>query len=205
MTMRRLHGSTRPRLQLVAVAGVLAGSVCLGGIGALLLHDGVPAVASAANPSGIDIAFAQHMSEHHAQAIVMADLVANNPDLAVASLAHAIRTAQLEELGRLQGFLSLWSAPALPGTVRSEPMPGMATSDQLQRLRTLRGEQQAVLFLELMLDHHRGGIEMAESAAHEASLSPVRSLAAKMAWDQQQESALMTRLLRTTRRSRGQP
>lgn len=127
----------------------------------------------------------------------MADIVARNPDRTVVSLAHAIRTAQLEEIGRLQGFLSLWSAAALPGEHHGASMPGMATTTQLQALRAITGERQAQLFLQLMLRHHRGGIEMARVAARDATLAQVRSLAAKIAFDQDREITVIGQLFRS--------
>ena len=42
----------------------------------------------------------------------------------------------------------------------ADAMPGMATSDQLRALRAASGEQMDVLFLQLMLRHHEGGVIM---------------------------------------------
>lgn len=176
--------------------------MALGGGAALVVDGGSAAVATANAPGAADIEFPQLMSSHHSQAIVMTDIVAAQPDRTLASLAHAMRTTQLEGIGRLQGFLSLWSAPALPSDQHSASMPGMATSAQLQRLRAATGERQARLFLQLMLRHHAAGIVMAQAAARDAALPQVRSLAAKTAFDQQQEAALMTQLLSSRRYQR---
>lgn len=184
-----------PRLRAMVLAGVLAGTVGLGGVAAVLADGGSTAIAGVAGPGAADIEFAQLMSAHHAQAIVMTDIVAVNPDLAIASLAHSIRTVQLTEIGRLQGFLSLWSAPELPADHHRAAMPGMATEAELQRLRAAAGERQADLFLVLMRRHHAAGIAMAQAAARDAMVPQVRSLAAKIAFDQQQETSLMTQLL----------
>lgn len=74
-------------------------------------------------------------------------------------------------------------------------MPGMATQKELQSLRTLQGRDQKVLFLQLMLRHHQGGVTMADDAATHATIPQVRSLAARMSFDQQQENQIISQLL----------
>ena len=56
----------------------------------------------------------------------------------------------------------------------------MATSDQLRALRAASGEQMDVLFLQLMLRHHEGGVIMLQYASEHASVTEVRNLAAQM-------------------------
>ena len=74
-------------------------------------------------------------------------------------------------------------------------MPGLATQDQLSRLRSLTGSSQAVLFLQLMLCHHQGGSEMSDYATQHAVLPGVRALAARMSFDQLQENQILAQLL----------
>ena len=59
-------------------------------------------------------------------------------------------------------------------------MPGMATPAQMTRLQTLHGKALDILFLQLMIRHHQGGIPMARYAAQHASEPYVRDLAQKM-------------------------
>jgi uncharacterized protein (DUF305 family) len=56
-------------------------------------------------------------------------------------------------------------------------MPGMATPAELQRLASLKGHDLDVLFLTLMVRHHRGGVAMAQYAALHAGDDKVRDLA----------------------------
>jgi uncharacterized protein (DUF305 family) len=72
-------------------------------------------------------------------------------------------------------------------------MPGMATTDEINKLRKLSGKDLDVLFLQLMLRHHQGGLEMAQYGAEHASEGYVRNLAAKIVSSQQNEVTLMTR------------
>lgn len=208
---------TRVLTTVVAIALLCAGI----GLGFLAGARSVPA---ATPPGPVDIGFSQDMSTHHSQAITMTDIVASNPDPAVTAMATRIKTAQLEEIGRMQGFLTLWDQPAIPtgppmswmdhkvddpsmpgmpmtdtattdAATLDAGMPGLATEDQLSRLRSLRGGAQGVLFLQLMLRHHQGGVLMSDYASRHAALPAVRALAARMSFDQQQENQILARLL----------
>jgi uncharacterized protein (DUF305 family) len=71
----------------------------------------------------------------------------------------------------------------------------MATTQELNKLRKLSGEELDVYFLQLMLRHHQGGLEMAEYAAEHASKGYVRNLADKIVKSQESESKQMKDLL----------
>ena len=66
-------------------------------------------------------------------------------------------------------------------------MPGMATEEDLDRLATLSGPEADEFFVQLMTDHHEGGIHMAEYAAGNAENDEVREMAAAMARSQADE------------------
>ncbi|WP_083866942.1 MULTISPECIES: DUF305 domain-containing protein [Frankia] len=63
-------------------------------------------------------------------------------------------------------------------------MPGMATPNELRRLATIHGRDLDVLFLTLMVHHHRGGLAMAQYAAQHAGSDRTRSLAKAMVLNQ---------------------
>lgn len=79
------------------------------------------------------------------------------------------------------------------------PMPGMATTDDMNKLRTLQGTELDSYFLQLMLRHHQGGLEMMEYANDPNNVSEdyVRRLAQQMINVQQSESDTMTKMLET--------
>ena len=82
-------------------------------------------------------------------------------------------------------------------------MPGLATAEELQRLRSLQGAARDQLFLQLMVRHHQGGLPMAEFAAYNAATPAVRMLAAQMVVEQTQEMATMALLARQADRAMG--
>jgi uncharacterized protein (DUF305 family) len=73
----------------------------------------------------------------------------------------------------------------------------MATFDQLNELAELRGVEAERLYLELMIAHHRGGVEMAEAAVARTTNPLVVTLADAIIVAQQSEIDYMQSLLDT--------
>ncbi|MFE4454475.1 DUF305 domain-containing protein [Streptomyces sp. NPDC056796] len=74
-------------------------------------------------------------------------------------------------------------------------MPGMATRTELNRLRAARGEQAEILFLQLMTDHHEGGVAMARGCAERCTVPVEKRLAQGMVEAQRSELDLMADML----------
>ena len=171
----------------------------------------------------VDVGFAQDMSVHHRQAVQMASLARDrSTDPAIRSIAFDIETNQLQQIGQMQGWLSLWNAAALPtgrymtwmtdaesmpgmagmghsggssGPTGVTTMPGMASPADLEQLRAASGAQLDVLFLQLMLRHHQGGVPMARYAEQHGETAQVRNLAEKIVIAQGAESDYLTQLI----------
>jgi len=204
------RGWARPAIALLAAVGLLL----LGAAAGLLV--GLPGSTASSVPAAdsVDVGFAQDMSEHHQQAVQMASWERDHTtDPAVKQLAFDIETTQLQQIGQMQGWLSLWGAAAdspdgrhmawmassdhmhSSSTSGVETMPGMASSDQLRALRAASGPPLDVLFLQLMLRHHQGGVTMLQYGADHASVPEVRNLAAQMLSSQTSESDYLGQLL----------
>ena len=164
---------------------------------------------SSVSSSSVDAGFARDMSTHHEQAIVMASYTrdqTSNP--AIRLLATDIETSQQFQLGEMQGWLDTWglnrsttnaqmSWMAGHGHLASDGlMPGMATEAQMDQLQTLTGPALDMLFLQLMIHHHQGGLEMEQYAVQHATQSYVRDLASSMLSAQSSEIIAMEQLLR---------
>ena len=74
-------------------------------------------------------------------------------------------------------------------------MPGMATSDEIAKLKSLSGAESDTYFLQLMIRHHQGGAPMMQYAAEHATNPVVRNFASKMALSQSAEISVMTQML----------
>ena len=75
-------------------------------------------------------------------------------------------------------------------------MPGMATEAQMTQLESMTGPAMDILFLQLMIHHHQGGLPMEQYAVAHATEPYVRNLAGKMLQLQTSEIVAMEQLLR---------
>ena len=180
-----------------------------------------PASAIAA-PGAVDVGFTQSMRSHHDQAVVMTQILLDHGPSKLTGLARSIQSAQLIEIGEMKGWLLLWGKPLLPATSamdwmllgRAPPdaslsryladcraaggMPGLATSDELNTLRSLDGDARDRLFLQLMMRHHQGALPMAHFAALNAETPVVRTLAAQIEVQQMEELGAMAMMGRVS-------
>lgn len=74
-------------------------------------------------------------------------------------------------------------------------MPGMATRTELDQLRTASGKQAEILFLQLMTDHHKGGIAMARGCVERCTVKAEKRLAQGMVDAQSSELDAMRQML----------
>jgi uncharacterized protein (DUF305 family) len=189
---------------------------------ALLFAGGAVTVASAereeapATPvsESADAGFARDMSVHHQQAVEMSFIVRDRTrDEEVRRLAYDIANTQANQRGMMLGWLDLWGLPkvesgtepmswmGMGGHGDTRPldgalMPGMATKTELDRLRKASGREAEILYLQLMTDHHKGGVHMAQGCVEKCSVDVERNLAQGMVDAQESEIALMADLLK---------
>ncbi|MEJ2885540.1 DUF305 domain-containing protein [Actinomycetospora aeridis] len=196
--------SASPGWAKAVVAGGLAlVLVLVGVIGGIALGRSTATTYGPAEGS-IDVGFLQDMVVHHGQAVEMAVWARNNTaDPQVRQIAFDIESTQTSQVGRMEGWLTLWGEPLRPPGgqymgwmgMPTAAMPGMASPDDLARMRASTGRELDVAFLQLMLRHHQGGLPMMQAAASEASVPAVRALAQSMVASQSAESATMTQML----------
>ncbi|MEU9200346.1 DUF305 domain-containing protein [Streptomyces sp. DT224] len=197
----------RPVPRWFVVSALLLG-LC-GAAGAIAVA--IPGRTQAAQPvpagESADAGFARDMAVHHQQAVEMSFLVRDNTrNEELRRLAFDVINTQANQRGMMLGWLDMWGASKVSsdGPMRwmkghSVPggagMPGMATRAQLERLRSARGKAAEVLYLQLMIPHHQGGVVMARAAAQQVKSSPVRGLAAGIVRAQKSEISLMRDML----------
>jgi uncharacterized protein (DUF305 family) len=149
--------------------------------------------------------FARDMSTHHAQAVEMAMIAWRNAtDPEVRQIAYDIATVQENQIGTMQHWLATWhllptgDRPRMAwmpnGTKELGPdgrMPGMASDAQLQELEHATGTRVDILFCQLMLRHHLGGIHMASAVTSLSHNREVVDLATTMKNNQQGEVTIL--------------
>ncbi|WP_324262213.1 DUF305 domain-containing protein [Altererythrobacter sp. H2] len=112
-----------------------------------------------------DIAFMQGMIVHHQQAVEMAALVKGRTSREeIVAVAGRIDASQADEIAFMRGWLEERSEPvAMAGMGHAHhTMKGMASPEDMARLATLDGVAFERLFLQLMIAHHRGALDMVE-------------------------------------------
>lgn len=136
-----------------------------------------------------DIAFAQNMIPHHEQALEMSALaLATQASPEVTALAKDIQAAQDPEIVLMRKWLRDWNAEELPHSGgpgeesdgHEHEMAGMATGEQMLALAEASGAEFDALWLDLMIAHHEGAIEMAEQVAETTDDLEVGALAAEI-------------------------
>lgn len=196
---------TRLRAVLLGVIAVAVLAVAVAGG----FYWGTKNGTSGTKPSAIDIGFARDMATHHQQAVTMAAYVRDtSTDPEIVTLAYDIESSQTAQLGEMTGWLDTWNlsrnSPHPMAWMGAEHashvvnglMPGMATPAQMARLMSLHGKALGVLFLQLMIRHHQGGLPMAEFAEQHAAEPYVRTLAGHIAAGQSAEIISMEQMLR---------
>jgi len=142
---------------IVAVATVPRGSVA----------QAVPSKsATGKDYTAADVTFMQGMIGHHAQAVVMVDLLESRtarPEMR--ALGQRISLSQVDEIRMMQDWLTSRGQMAPEQHAHHgehEMMPGMLMPEQMQQLAAAKGPEVDRLFLAGMIAHHRGALTMVE-------------------------------------------
>lgn len=196
---------------LVAGAAVTA-LLAAGGITYAVAQDNSGTTTlSVPSADSADAGFARDMAVHHQQAVEMSYIVRDRTDdEEVRRLAYDIAQTQANQRGMLLGWLDLWGLPKVSSDAPmtwmgmgdmveakdGSLMPGMATNTELAKLRSLSGKQAEVFYLQLMTDHHKGGVHMAQGCVSKCSVGVEKRLAQGMVAAQESEIGLMAGMLK---------
>ena len=127
---------------------------------------------ASADFNAADEMFVTMMIPHHQQAIEMADLILGKDgiDERVVTLAQQIKDAQGPEIEQLQGWLDDWGVdPEEQQMDGMDHSDGMMTEDDMAALESADGPEASRLFLEQMIVHHEGAVEMAQTQVDDGS------------------------------------
>ncbi|GHD50933.1 DUF305 domain-containing protein [Mycetocola manganoxydans] len=200
---------------LAAVAIVVVGVVAFSGGRLSTLQNPTPTANSA------EAGFSRDMQTHHNQGVELAFITRDlTDDDEVRLMAYDIATTQGAQSGMMRGWLAAWglkqasseqsmtwmTRPTLEGEGHGhgsgdnahkpgDPMPGLATPEQIVELKTLEGVAAERMFLELMVAHHQGAIEMAKAVLDRSTNTTVRAFATNVVKAQQSEIDLMESML----------
>jgi len=197
---------TRTTARLVRLTGgLIAGTIILTGCSDS--SDGSSASSSSGAESSAteeatfndaDIAFAQGMIPHHEGALTMSEVALERAtDPRVIDLANRIEAGQDPEIDLLTGWLEEWGEP-----LESDGMGGMdhgsddmAGMDMDMEEMPAAGPEFDRMWLQSMIEHHRGAVEMAQTELEDGQDTEALELAQLISETQAQEIAEMEALL----------
>ncbi|MBF6452464.1 DUF305 domain-containing protein [Nocardia cyriacigeorgica] len=147
-----------------------------------------------------DVTFLQMMYPHHAQAVDMAKMVPSrtqNPQLL--ALAAAVEAAQAPEMQQITTLLESFGKPAPNagehGGHGGHDMPGMMTPEQMTALENATGAEFDRQWMQMMIEHHIGAIDMANTVLAEGVNPDTKALATSIVAAQQAEIDQMRQML----------
>jgi uncharacterized protein (DUF305 family) len=200
-------------MKVVSVTGVAVAALILGLVLGVLLLGGEATPEDTSAEAG----FARDMSVHHEQAVELAFIVRDRTDdPEVRAMAYDIINTQRAQIGMFSGWLQQWDLPqtstappmawvdqehgAMAGMdgmqIESyDDMPGMASEEQVDELRAAEGVEAEALFLKLMIEHHKGGVEMAKAVLPLTDRDEVKYIADTIVKSQEAEIATMEQML----------
>ena len=161
-----------------------------------------------------DVEFATDMIQHHAQALSMVDLTVDRTlDPEVQQLAEDIREAQGPEIETMSDWLQEWDEE-VPATMRDHSnaghdmegmsdsmdgldsdMPGMMSGDDFDELENATDSEFQTMWLEMMIEHHEGAVEMAQDLQDDGQYKAAVDLAGDVVDTQTVEIDKMNALL----------
>ncbi len=153
-----------------------------------------------------DVGFSQNMIPHHSQAVAMADLaLATTSNADVKKLATQIKAAQSPEIEKMSGWLKMWNQTVPDPKAKMDagmdhsggmPMTGMMSDADMTRLDNATGTEFDRMFLEMMVRHHEGAIEMAKKELADGKYQPTKDLAQAVITGQEAEIIEIKALLK---------
>ena len=182
----------------VAIALTLVAAACG--------DSGGSATPSTAAFNDADVSFAQGMIPHHAQAVEMADIASTRASSAkVKDLASRIKAAQGPEIATMTAWLKSWNKPVtassgggmagMAGMGSGASAMGMMSDADMKGLGAASGAAFDKMFLTMMIEHHKGAIDMAKTEQTDGKFAATKALAGSIVTAQQAEIDEMGKLL----------
>ncbi len=156
--------------------------------------------------SSAEAGFARDMSVHHAQAVEMAEILRDKTESGeMRIMAADLALTQQAQIGQMQGWLDVWGLPptgtepamSWMGHPTEGLMPGMASPEEINRLRDTPPDEADKMFLRLMIPHHKAALPMARAVLERTDLPEVKRLATAIASSQKGEIQIMQEMLKS--------
>ena len=134
-----------------------------------------------------DLQFIDSLTRHHQMVIDMATMAA--PKFEHQPLKDAAKTTvddQTKEIAQLRQWRDQWYPGAAPA--ESMQMPGMSSmSMDMSHMQSMTGHALDMMFMDMMIPHHEGGVAMGQDALAKAEHPEIKEFAQKMIEKQKKE------------------
>ena len=136
-----------------------------------------------------DLEFIDTMSKHHEQAIQMAKAAQGKVQLAgLKEMTKRIPEDQQKEIDQMKAWREQWYPGAAPAETMQMPGMGSSMSMDMSHLDSMKsGKGYDSMFIDMMIPHHQGAIQMAQDALVKAEHQEVKTLAQQIIDEQQKE------------------
>lgn len=197
---------TRTNARILRIAGgLIAGAVVLTGCsgGSSMDMNDADAGSSASQSAEFneaDVTFAQGMIVHHEGALEMAQMAEGRAeDPRVLDLASRIEAAQDPEIQTMTGWLEDWDQATSADESGGKDMGGGTDMGgmnmDMSDLEAASGAEFDRMWLEMMTEHHRGAVDMAETEIADGQNADAIALAEQIVESQSAEIDEMKTLL----------
>lgn len=197
-----MHTTTTTRT--LAIAAALALGLTLAGCSASN-NTGSSTGSSASSSSAAsahndqDVMFAQMMLPHHKQAVEMSDMLlakGDGVDPDVATLAKQIKAEQGPEITQLTSWLKGWGEPTgSEHSTTGHSMSGMMSDSDMSDLDQASAEDAGKLFLQQMVQHHEGAVDMAKTEVDKGKNTDAVAMAKSIVSSQTEQITQMQDML----------
>ena len=172
--------------------GAIGGILLLGTVALLAAYDRqLPWVG---RDPAIDQTFIRHMATHHEQGIVLASIAAERAeDQHLRALSKLMVASQRGESKILAHWWASWFVEPMQicSSLERASMPGLLDAADIVKLGSTETSSFDRLFIDLMTEHHKGAVAMADSQLRHGSDPRLRIVAHAIRHEQQGEIALM--------------
>ena len=195
-----MHTTTTTRTLAIAAALTLGLTIAGCSAGNSSSDAGASSSTSAASAhDDQDVMFAQMMLPHHKQAVEMSDMLlakGSGVDTGVTDLAKQIKAEQSPEINQLTSWLKGWDEPTeSEHSGMGHSMSGMMSDSDMNDLDQASAEDAAKLYLEQMVQHHKGAVDMAKTEVDKGKNTDAVAMAKSIVSSQTEQITQMQDML----------
>ena len=195
-----MHTTTTTRTLAIAAALTLGLTLASCSTNNSSSNAGSSASTSAASAhNDQDVMFAQMMLPHHKQAVQMSDVLlakGDGVDPNVATLAKQIKAEQGPEITQLTSWLQGWGEPTeSEHSGMGHSMSGMMSDSDMTDLDQASAKDAGKLFLQQMVQHHEGAVDMAKTEVDKGKNTDAVAMAKSIVSSQTEQITQMKDML----------